>query len=137
MAAPLIVILRLASAFSKLPEPFHVKKPHRDPELFCHFGRFSAGHQHRFGGFHVLICHFLSRTYAPTCPPPNISTIWTTLDFSQGGMATVLVVETKLALNPGDPSFRQADVHNLVQFVTAQAVAQNYHADNIRLVEVR
>jgi len=59
------------------------------------------------------------------------------LDFSQGGMATVLVVETKLALNPGDPSFRQADVHNLVQFVTAQAVAQNYHADNIRLVEVR
>ncbi len=67
---------------------------------------------------------------------PDVSTIWTTLDFANGGMTTVLVVETNLALNSGDPAFRQNDVQNLIQFIMERAAAQNYHADIVRLVEV-
>lgn len=74
---------------------------------------------------------------ALTIDHENVLATWTTLDFAGGTMATIIVIETNLSLNAGAPGHDPQAVQSLMEAVTAQAAAQHYHADAIRLVETR
>ncbi len=67
---------------------------------------------------------------------PNAKTVWTTIDFSNGGMSTVVVVETDLALNVGDPKYDEKSIQELWEAAATQITDQHYAADVIRLVEI-
>ncbi len=67
---------------------------------------------------------------------PNAKNVLTTLDLQGGVSFTVVVVETDLALNTGDPRYNASKVKGLAETATHALADNNYEADMIRLVEL-
>ncbi len=72
-----------------------------------------------------------------TVESPNVKGIWTTLQVDEGGVETVLVVETDLELNAAHPAFDAAKVDALIDAATKSFAASGGTVDRIHLVPVR
>jgi hypothetical protein len=74
---------------------------------------------------------------AMTVKNPNVKGIWTTIEIDEGGVETVLVVETDLELNAADPAFDLAKVDALIEAATNSVAASGGTIDRIHLVPIR
>jgi hypothetical protein len=74
---------------------------------------------------------------AMTVENPNVKNIWTTIEVDQDGVETVLVVETDLELNAGDPAFDVAKVDALIEAAMNSFAASGGTIDRVHLVPLR
>ena len=72
-----------------------------------------------------------------TVESPNVKGIWTTLQVDEGGVETVLVVETDLELNAAHPAFDAAKVDALIDAATKSFAASGGTIDRVHLVPIR
>jgi hypothetical protein len=68
---------------------------------------------------------------------PNVKSIKTTIEIDEDGVETVLVVETDLELNSGDPAFDVAKVDALIDAAMKSVDASGGTIDRIHLVPVQ
>jgi hypothetical protein len=74
---------------------------------------------------------------AMTVENPNVKSIWTTIEVDKDGVETVLVVETDLELNAGNPAFDVAKVDALIDAAMKSFAASGGTIDRVHLVPVR
>jgi hypothetical protein len=74
---------------------------------------------------------------AMTVDNPNAKSIWTTIEVDKDGVETVLVVETDLELNAGDPAFDVAKVDALIDAAMKSFAASGGTIDRVHLVPIR
>lgn len=72
-----------------------------------------------------------------TVENPNVKSIWTTIEVDKDGVETVLVVETDLELNAGDPAFDVAKVDALIDAAMKSFAANGGTIDRVHLVPIR
>jgi hypothetical protein len=71
---------------------------------------------------------------AMTVDNPNVKSIWTTIEVDKDGVETVLVVETDLELNAGNPAFDVAKVDALIDAAMKSFAASGGTIDRVHLV---
>jgi hypothetical protein len=74
---------------------------------------------------------------AMTVENPNVKNIWTTIEVDKDGVETVLVVETDLELNAGNPAFDVAKVDALIDAAMKSFAASGGTIDRVHLVPVK
>jgi hypothetical protein len=72
-----------------------------------------------------------------TVDNPNVKNIWTTIEIDKDGVETVLVVETDLELNAGNPGFDALKVDALIDAAMKSFPASGGTIDRVHLVPVR
>jgi hypothetical protein len=74
---------------------------------------------------------------AMTVENPNVKNIWTTIEIDKDGVETVLVVETDLELNAGNPAFDVVKVDALIDAAMKSFPASGGTIDRVHLVPIR